>query len=66
MVEARGRGDAERARAEGQAAANAVLTASLTPQLIEYNRWAKWDGKMPQVVGSGANTLLNLPAPTQQ
>jgi regulator of protease activity HflC (stomatin/prohibitin superfamily) len=66
VVEARGRGDAERARAEGQAAANAVLTASLTPQLIDYNRWAKWDGKMPQVVGAGASTLLNLPAPPQE
>ena len=65
-MEARGRGDAERARAEGQATANAVLTASITPELIQYNRWAKWDGKMPQVVGSGANTLLNLPAPPAQ
>jgi regulator of protease activity HflC (stomatin/prohibitin superfamily) len=65
VVEARGRGDAERARAEGQAAANAALTASITPQLIEYNRWTKWDGKMPQVVGTGATTLLNLPAPPQ-
>lgn len=63
VVEARGRGDAERARAEGQAAANQALTASISPVLVDYNRWAKWDGKMPQVMsGEGGGVLLQMNA----
>lgn len=60
-------------QAQGQAQANALLNASLTPNLIAYQQIqvelqeiAKWNGVMPQVVGS-ANPFVTLtaPAPTK-
>lgn len=47
--------------AESQAKANEVINKSLTPELIEYLRANKWDGKLPQTVaGAGVNTLIGL------
>jgi regulator of protease activity HflC (stomatin/prohibitin superfamily) len=55
--------------ANGEAAANRALASSLDPKLLEWEKLqimrqqiAKWDGKMPGVMGGG-NMLLNLPAP---
>lgn len=54
--------------ANGEAAANRALASSLDPKLLEWEKLqimrqqiAKWDGKMPGVMGS-SNMLLNLPA----
>lgn len=47
--------------AEAQKKANEMLSKSITEALIEYNKAQRWDGKMPQVVGSGG-TLLQLGA----
>jgi len=41
-------------QAEAQAEANAKLAASLTPNLVEYEKIQKWDGKLPQVSGGSA------------
>jgi prohibitin 2 len=60
VVDAKGKADARVAQAEGEAKANDALTASITPQLIQYQQWTKWDGKLP-VVTSGAQPLLTLP-----
>ncbi len=46
--------------AEAQAAANERLTKSLTPQLVQYEALQKWDGKMPQVTGSGGMPFIQL------
>jgi regulator of protease activity HflC (stomatin/prohibitin superfamily) len=55
--------------ANGEAAANRALASSLDPKLLEWEKLqimrqqiAKWDGKMPGVMGS-SNMLLNIPAP---
>lgn len=53
------------AKAEGEAQANRALTASITTQLLEWQKIQlmqnKWDGKLPQVMsGSGAGLMLNL------
>jgi prohibitin 2 len=60
IIDARGKADARVATAEGDAKANEVLTASITPQLIQYTQWTKWDGKLPTVTG-GSQPLLTLP-----
>ncbi len=60
VVEAKGKADARVATADGEAHANRVLTESVTPQLVDYLRWTKWDGKLPMVSG-GAQPLLTLP-----
>ncbi len=60
VVDAKGKADARVATADGEAHANEVLTQSISPQLIDYLRWTKWDGKLPMVSG-GAQPLLTLP-----
>lgn len=60
-VEAMGHARAEVARAQGAAEANRLLTQSITPELIEYQRVQKWDGRMPLYQGN-ANVMLPVPA----
>ena len=60
-VEALGQAKAEVARAQGAAEANKLLTQSITPELIEYQRVQRWDGKMPLYQGN-ANVMLPVPA----
>jgi regulator of protease activity HflC (stomatin/prohibitin superfamily) len=47
-------GDADRAiiEAEGRAKANIKIQASITTELIEYEKAKKWDGKLPTNTGS--------------
>lgn len=60
VVEAKGKADAAVAAAEGEAKANLARTATISPQLIEYLRWTRWDGHLPAVVG-GQTPLINVP-----
>lgn len=60
IVDAQGKADAAVATAKGEAEANQVRASGLTPELIDYLRWQRWDGHMPQVVGSNSSTLLDL------
>ncbi|MCC6626883.1 MAG: prohibitin family protein [Chloroflexi bacterium] len=60
IVDAKGRAEAAVAAAEGEARANLARAASITPQLIEYLRWTRWDGRLPMVNG-GATPLITLP-----
>src|SRR5262245_26143806 len=66
VVEAKGKADARIASAEGDARANQLLTESLSPQLIDYLRWTRWDGRLPQVTGGGSGTLISVPLPTAE
>jgi regulator of protease activity HflC (stomatin/prohibitin superfamily) len=58
--------------AEGEAAANRTLASSIDQKLLDWERIklqrdaiAKWDGKMPQVLGgSGGGLLFNIPVPS--
>lgn len=46
--------------AQAQAEANRLLSASLTPSIIEYEKVKKWNGVNSQVVGSNGGLMLNL------
>ncbi|MCL2301393.1 MAG: prohibitin family protein [Firmicutes bacterium] len=48
-------------KAEAQAEANRKLAESLTPNLVEYEKIQKWDGKLPQVSGSSAIVDFRTP-----
>ncbi len=52
-----------KAEAEAVAAANKLIAASLTPELISYKHIEKWDGRYPQTLLSGqeSSVLLSLP-----
>lgn len=60
VVDAKAEGDAQVAKAEGEAKANEVRTKSISPQLIDYLRWTRWDGRLPMV--TSGNTLFQIPA----
>jgi regulator of protease activity HflC (stomatin/prohibitin superfamily) len=64
VIDAKGKADAAVATAQGEAQANQVRTASISPQLIEYLRWQRWDGRLPMVTGSNASPFVTLPEAT--
>jgi regulator of protease activity HflC (stomatin/prohibitin superfamily) len=61
-IKAAGRAKAITAEAEAQARANQLLSASITPTLVQYELMKKWNGQLPQVSG-GATPMIQLPAP---
>jgi prohibitin 2 len=52
VAEARGKAESRVTAADGDARSNELLTESISPQLIEYLRWTRWDGKLPLFSGS--------------
>ncbi|MDP4144009.1 MAG: prohibitin family protein [Bacillota bacterium] len=60
-VTAQGDADAALIKAQGEAKANEAVKQSLTPELVEYTKWTKWDGKLPTTM-TGDNSLINIPA----
>jgi len=59
VIQADGDAKATLTRAQSQAESNRLLAESITPTLVEYRRIEKWDGVMPQVMGS-ANPFVTL------
>ena len=60
VAEAEGEAKASVVKAEGQAKANKLISASMTPMLVQKAWIDKWDGKQPQVQ-SGSNPFINIP-----
>jgi len=58
-AEAQGKADAIKIEADAQAAANKEIAKSLTPELIEHEKYQKWDGKLPTVSG-GATPIISI------
>ena len=54
--------DAEKIRiaAEAQAKANALISESISKELIELRKIEAWDGKLPNVMGTGSGTLFGI------
>jgi regulator of protease activity HflC (stomatin/prohibitin superfamily) len=55
ILEAKANLEQTKLRAEG----NKILSASVTPELIDYNKVLKWNGELPRFTGSGT-PLINL------
>lgn len=60
VAEAEGKARATVESARGEADANRARTDSITPQLIDYLRWTRWDGRLPQFQG-GQQPLISVP-----
>jgi len=59
-IEADAEAYAIRAKADAEAEANKKLNASLTVDLIEYNKILHWDGKLPTFTGGGTVPIVNF------
>ena len=57
-AEAEGEASAIKVKAVAQSEANALLSKSLTPNLIKYQQMQKWDGKLPTITG-GSIPMIN-------
>lgn len=57
-IAAEGEAEAIKIKADAQAEANKKIAESLTDNLIELKKIEKWDGKLPQVMGSDTNTIF--------
>lgn len=51
ITNAEAEAEALKIRANAEAEANKILAQSVTPELVEYNKIEKWDGKLPTVSG---------------
>ncbi len=61
VKEATQRAQAKIAEAKGLAEAQALQKATLTQEFLQLEAIKKWDGKMPQVAGSGSLPFINIP-----
>lgn len=57
-IKAQGEADVKKIEADAEAEANHKIAASLTPELVQYTQAQAWDGKLPQITGSGS-TIIN-------
>lgn len=53
LIKAQGEADAIKAKADAQADANKKIAESLTPELLEQQKYEKWNGAVPNTVLGG-------------
>lgn len=53
IAQARGEAEAKVKIARAEARANQIVSRSLTPQLVQYEKVKKWDGVLPRFTGGG-------------
>lgn len=63
---ARQEAERQRIEAEGQAAANRIVAASVTPELVQYMAAQKWNGQLPCDVQEAAEVSRQGLQPTQR
>lgn len=57
VAKSQGEAEAILTVAKAKAQANTIISKSLTPTLIEYEKVQKWDGKLPTYTGNGQSFL---------
>jgi regulator of protease activity HflC (stomatin/prohibitin superfamily) len=57
-IDAQAKADATLIEAQGQARANEELRKSLTPEVVEYYKAQKWDGKLP--IAQGGTSIVDV------
>lgn len=62
-IQAEAQANATVTKAAAEAKGNKDVAASITPTLIDYLKWQRWDGKMPQIVSDLANLFITNPVP---
>jgi len=64
--EAKGDAEATLTKAKAQAESQKLLRETVTDKVLMLKAIEKWDGTVPQVMGSGSNLLFNIPTKTTQ
>lgn len=59
-IKAEGEAEAVRIQAEAQAEANEMIAESLTPELIEQQKIARWNGDVPRVYGGDSLSVIPI------
>lgn len=59
IEKAKAEADVLKIAAAAEAEANKMIAESLSPELIEKIKYEKWDGKLPEVTGSGS-TIIDM------
>lgn len=60
IARAEGKSQSILMEAKAQAESNKLLSESLTPELIQYTMFEKWNGTAPQVLGESTMMMLNM------
>jgi|688.fasta_scaffold961484_2 regulator of protease activity HflC (stomatin/prohibitin superfamily) len=47
-------------KAESQAKANRLLNESITPEILEFNKINRWNGKLPTTTLGNQGSIINL------
>jgi regulator of protease activity HflC (stomatin/prohibitin superfamily) len=63
VAQAQGEADSKRLSADAEAYFNKTVAASITPEYVEYKALEKWNGELPQMMGTSAVPFVNVPAP---
>ena len=62
VAQAQGEADSKRLSADAEAYFNKTVAASITPEYVQYKALERWNGELPQMMGSGAVPFVNLNA----
>jgi len=63
VAQAQGEADAKKLTADAEAYFNKTVAASITPSYVQYRALEKWNGTLPQMMGTGAVPFVNLSSP---
>jgi len=63
VAQAQGEAEAKKLTADAEAYFNKTVAASITPEYVDYKALEKWNGQLPQMMGSSAVPFVNVSAP---
>jgi regulator of protease activity HflC (stomatin/prohibitin superfamily) len=60
VAQAQGEAEAKKLSADAEAYFNKTVAASITPEYVQYKALEKWNGALPQMMGTGAVPFVNV------
>ena len=66
VAQAQGEANAKKLSADAEAYFNKTVAASITPEYVQYKALEKWNGELPQMMGTGAVPFVNVSSTKSQ
>ncbi|HEU4730172.1 MAG TPA: prohibitin family protein [Kofleriaceae bacterium] len=60
VAQAQGEAEAKKLSADAEAYFNKTVAASITPEYVQYKALERWNGELPQMMGTGAVPFVNM------